>query len=77
MPSLTYDIMMASIPHRHDRLCLLLAEFDRQMQPGVGLRIYYDNLVVPVGEKYGILARSSRSLKYSSKAPLRMLSRAT
>lgn len=57
----SYDLLMASIPHRYDRLCLLLAEFDRQMRPGVGLRIHYDNLVVPVGEKYGILARSSQA----------------
>lgn len=61
MSAPTYDLMMASIPHRHDRLCLLLAEFNRQMRPGVGLRIHYDNLVVPVGEKYRVLANSSQA----------------
>ena len=57
----TWDIMMASIPHRYDRLCALLKEFDRQQRPGFGVRIFYDNLVVPVGEKYRVLARSSQA----------------
>lgn len=57
----TWDIMMASIPHRYDRLCLLLEEFDRQWRPGLGLRIFYDNLVVPVGEKYNVLGHSSEA----------------
>lgn len=39
----TWDIMMAAIPHRYDRLCVLLEEFDRQARPGFGVRIYYDN----------------------------------
>lgn len=55
----TWDILMASIPHRHDRLVPLLAELDRQMRPGLSLRISYDNLVLPVGEKYRRLLESS------------------
>jgi len=55
----TWDILMASIPHRHDRLVPLLAELDRQIRPGMKLRISYDNLVLPVGEKYRRLLESS------------------
>lgn len=61
MTAPAWDLIMAAIPHRHERLCALLAEFDRQMRPGVGLRIFYDNLVVPVGEKYNVLAHSSQA----------------
>lgn len=57
----TWDIMMAAIPHRYDRLCVLLEEFDRQARPGFGVRIYYDNLVCPVGQKYHELLASSQA----------------
>ncbi len=57
----TYDILMPSIPHRYEGLCFLLDELDRQMQPNVGVRIFYDNLACPVGRKYHILAHSSKA----------------
>lgn len=52
---------MTSIPHRFGKLTELLAELDRQQRPGLGARIYYDNLVCPVGQKYRVLMDSSRA----------------
>ena len=43
----SYDILIPTIPHRHDQLCTLLAEIDRQWQPGLGVRILRDNLERP------------------------------
>jgi glycosyltransferase involved in cell wall biosynthesis len=40
----TWDILIPTIPHRHDRLCELLAELDRQWQPGLTVRVLRDNL---------------------------------
>ena len=39
----TWDILIPTIPHRHEKLCGLLAELDRQWRPGLGVRIYRDN----------------------------------
>lgn len=44
----TLDVLISTIPHRHSKLCALLAEFDRQWQPGFGVRVYRDNLELPV-----------------------------
>jgi hypothetical protein len=57
----TWDLLCASIPHRHERLRALLAEFDRQKLPWVRMRVFYDNLTVPVGAKYGRLIRDSHA----------------
>lgn len=40
----TFDVLISTIPHRHEKLCGLLAEFDRQRQPGFGVRVLRDNL---------------------------------
>lgn len=40
----TWDILLPTIPHRHDQMCALLAEIGRQWQPGLGMIIYRDNL---------------------------------
>lgn len=58
----TWDVLIPTIPHRHDRLCRLLDEFRRQWQPGLGVRVLRDNLERPNAEshsKRGELARSS------------------
>jgi hypothetical protein len=55
----TWDILITSIPHRHRTLCELLAALDVQIQPGVGVRIWRDNLEHSYGEKCGQLTRSS------------------
>ena len=55
----TYDILTTSIPHRHESLCLLLAELDRQIRPGVGMILYRDDLEVPYGDKTQALIEAS------------------
>ena len=55
----TWDILICHIPHRHDKLCALLKELGSQMRPGVGVRVYRDNLVASYGEKCATLLASS------------------
>jgi len=55
----SYDILIATIPHRHERLCALLAGLDRQMQPGAGVRLYRDNLEHGIAAKRQALLESS------------------
>jgi hypothetical protein len=43
----TYDLLIATIPHRHGKLCELLAELGRQMVPGVGVRVFRSQYGVP------------------------------
>jgi hypothetical protein len=50
---LTWDILLPTLPHRHDQLCPLLAEIDRQWQPGLGMILYRDNLQRPGNASYG------------------------
>lgn len=42
----TWDILISTIPHRHAKLCELLAELDRQWQPGLGVLVLRDNQVL-------------------------------
>lgn len=55
MPDLTWEVLIPTIPHRHGQLCELLAEFDRQWQPGFGVRVLRDNL-----ERPGIQSHAKR-----------------
>lgn len=48
---MTWDILTCSIPHRDGMLLDLLAEFDRQMIPGVGVIVCRDNLQATYGGK--------------------------
>lgn len=41
---LTWQVLIPTIPHRSETLLLLLAELDRQAQPGFGALLYSDNL---------------------------------
>jgi hypothetical protein len=41
---ITWDVLISTIPHRHAPLCQLLAELNRQWQPGLGVRVLRDNL---------------------------------
>jgi hypothetical protein len=45
-------MLLPTIPHRHDQLCLLLAELDRQRQPGFGMLLMRDNLDRPGNASY-------------------------
>ena len=49
----TWDILLPTMPHRHDQMCGLLAELDRQWQPGLGVLIYRDNLRRRGNASYG------------------------
>lgn len=49
----TWDLLLPTIPHRHALLCPLLAELDRQWQPGFGMILYRDNMDRPGLASYG------------------------
>ena len=48
---ITWDILIASIPHRDEMLTLLLAELNRQYQPGLGVIVAVDNCDMQYGDK--------------------------
>lgn len=50
-----WQILIPTIPHRHDRLCELLEVFDNQMQPGVSVLVYRDNLEASLPAKFQAL----------------------
>lgn len=41
---LTWQMVIPTIPHRHEKLCALLEVLDAQMLPGFGVLVYRDNL---------------------------------
>lgn len=43
----TLDVLISTIPHRHEKLCRLLAELDRQAASGFGVLLLRDNLERP------------------------------
>lgn len=49
----TWDLLLPTIPHRHEQLCALLAELDRQAQPGFGMLLMRDNLERRGNASYG------------------------
>jgi hypothetical protein len=51
--TVTWDLLLPTLPHRHAQLCALLAEIDRQWQPGLGMLLYRDNLQRPGNASYG------------------------
>jgi hypothetical protein len=57
----TWDILITSIPHRHEKLLKLLAELDRQVPKyeGVGVILYRDDLEVAYGDKTRALIEAS------------------
>jgi hypothetical protein len=57
----TWDILICSIVHRTEMLAELLAEFERQLLPGVGVRVYRDNLEIEYGDKCQVLLDSSEA----------------
>lgn len=54
-----WDILICAIPHRHQRLCGLLAELDRQQLPGMSVLVYRDNLEHTIAEKRQALLEAS------------------
>ena len=57
----TWDILICSIEHRTEMLADLLAELERQLVPGVGVRVFRDNLETVYGEKCQRLLESSEA----------------
>ncbi len=49
---ITYDFLLPTIPHRHEQMCTLLAEINRQWQPGLGMLVKRDNLERPGDASY-------------------------
>lgn len=49
----TWDILLPTLPHRHEQLCALLAELGRQWQPGLGVIVCRDNLQRAGNASYG------------------------
>jgi hypothetical protein len=49
---MTWDLLLPTIPHRHAQMCALLAELDRQWQPGLGMIVLRDNLQRPGNASY-------------------------
>lgn len=62
-----WDLLIATIPHRHATLTELLADLDRQIEVappsyrmhGVGVLLYRDNLTVSYGDKTQALVNAS------------------
>lgn len=64
MAQVTWDILLSTIPHRHEELCTLLTVIDSQIVPGFGVRLLRDNLELPGNasyRKWQTLAESSRA----------------
>jgi hypothetical protein len=61
MSDVTWDALICSIPHRHATLLELLADLDRQWQPGFGALLYRDNLESTYGAKTQALLDASRA----------------
>lgn len=57
----TWDLLLCSIEHRTDMLTELLDELGRQRVPGVGVRVFRDNLETEYGEKCQRLLDSSKA----------------
>ncbi|HUY45141.1 MAG TPA: hypothetical protein VMV92_05390 [Streptosporangiaceae bacterium] len=53
MTGVTWDILLPTLPHRHDQMCALLAEINRQHEPGLGMILYRDNLQRAGNASYG------------------------
>lgn len=45
--AMTWDILLPTIPHRHEGLSILLGEISRQWMPGLGVLVSRDNLARP------------------------------
>lgn len=58
---MTWDILICSIEHRTDMLTDLLDELGRQLVPGVGVKVFRDNLETEYGTKCQRLLDSSRA----------------
>jgi glycosyltransferase involved in cell wall biosynthesis len=56
---LLWEILICTVPWRHDRLLALLAELDCQHRPGMGARLYRDPGTMPIAAKRQALLEAS------------------
>lgn len=59
--AVTWDILVCSIFHRAEMLDALLGELERQLMPGVGVRVFRDNQETVYGDKCQRLLDSSKA----------------
>ena len=57
---ITWDILICSVPYRHDSLLALLKRLDVQMHPNVTVRLFRDNLEHTYGQKCQALLDAAR-----------------
>lgn len=55
----TWEILIPTIPHRHDKLTALLSVLEPQVRSGFGVIVYRDNLHLPYGPKCQALAEAA------------------
>lgn len=51
-----YELLIPTVPHRHEKLCNLLSKLDAQMSPDTGVLLYRDNLRISYREKLQALS---------------------
>lgn len=56
-----WEILIPTIPHRHELLCKLLSEINRQWQPGLGVVVFRDNLENSLIHKQRALVENSQA----------------
>lgn len=57
----SWDILIPTIPHRHDKLVRLLDTLKPQVRPGFSVIVYRDNLETPYGPKCDALMNASKA----------------
>lgn len=62
----SWQVMITSIPHRHEKLLRLLEDLDKQWEPGFGAILYRDDLEVPYGDKTQALMEAATADYVSS-----------
>lgn len=55
----SWQVLITSIPHRHEKLLELLECLDGQAQPGFGALLYRDDLEVSYGDKTQVLIEAA------------------
>ena len=63
---LTWQVMITSIPHRHEKLLRLLEDLDRQAVPGFGAILYRDDLEEKYGQKTQAMSEAATADYISS-----------
>lgn len=62
----SWQVMITSIPHRHEKLLRLLEDLDRQAVPGFGAILYRDDLEEKYGQKTQAMSEAATADYISS-----------